>query len=208
MAALTLTSFLSSFSFYIFILFFFSMSHQHRHTIHPMDRTRRDSSMHIDAEDEEAGTILMALAHHADRIINSSHNHNDMNTMKYDEKPKRSNSMSIKNLLEPKPSLPITKQPWTTQETIGYSDNKKGFQAIHPYQKIERKRKSFRRPSQVKLPSNSIHKPKYRKNTTHIHISYRILVHQSSVIRPPYLSNHQNGYLPTHWRPSYPHHIV
>jgi hypothetical protein len=32
--------------------------------------TKREASMDIDAEDEEAGTILMALAQHAERILN------------------------------------------------------------------------------------------------------------------------------------------
>jgi hypothetical protein len=39
----------------------------------PFSKVKRETSMDIDAEDEEAGTILMALAQHAERILNHPH---------------------------------------------------------------------------------------------------------------------------------------
>ncbi|OBZ90535.1 hypothetical protein A0J61_01429 [Choanephora cucurbitarum] len=52
--------------------------------------------MEIDAKDKEAGTILMALAQHASRI----RSHSALDTI--EEKPTKSRSMSIRNLLDDK----------------------------------------------------------------------------------------------------------
>ncbi|KAI8877325.1 hypothetical protein K501DRAFT_43451 [Backusella circina FSU 941] len=68
--------------------------------------------MDIDADDEEAGTILMALAQDSER----RRSQNEKIHAFYDEKPSRSHSMSIKNLLDTDHSMASTQpSPYTSQ---------------------------------------------------------------------------------------------
>lgn len=43
--------------------------------------------------------------------------------------------------------------------------------------------KSFRHPSTVRIPINTNKSIKHKRNTTHIHISYRIYAHRTSLTR-------------------------
>ncbi|KAI9346349.1 hypothetical protein BD770DRAFT_446737 [Pilaira anomala] len=142
--------------------------------------TNPTNLMEIDAEDEEAGTILMSLAQHASRL----RNHPSFNPTAYDEKPARSNSMSIRNLLDPETDasiIPPHVSPYhsLSSESKPTFNNKKGFQIC-----IAPRTKSFRHPSTVRMPIHTNKPIKYKRNTTHIHISYRIYAHRTSLTRP------------------------
>ncbi|KAG2205962.1 hypothetical protein INT47_005280, partial [Mucor saturninus] len=148
----------------------------------------KNKPLDIDAEDEEAGTILMSLAQHANRIHTT-----------YDEKPARSNSMSIRNLLGSESDASIISPHVSLSTESIYHENrrnsKKGFQICitprrnstlvdgHPIME-DRRTKSFRHPSNVRLPVNKPAKSKYKRSTAHIHISYRIHAHRTYLARP------------------------
>jgi hypothetical protein len=53
----------------------------------------------------------------------------------------------------------------------------------HNQQPQQRRKQSFRHPSTVRIPLANNNKPlmKYKRNTTHIHISYRIHAHRQSL---------------------------
>ncbi|GAA5795166.1 hypothetical protein HPULCUR_000520 [Helicostylum pulchrum] len=172
--------------------------------------TANPSLMEIDAEDEEAGTILMSLAQHANRIRNHP---SSSNTAAYDEKPARSNSMSIRNLLDPETDasiIPPHVSPYhslSSESKPTFNNNKKGFQiCIAPR---TNNNKSFRHPSTVRIPININRSIKHKRNTTHIHISYRIYAHRTSLTRSyetsPYPSAFRAPSNQYQWNPPHPH---
>ncbi|KAI8387456.1 hypothetical protein BD560DRAFT_382553 [Blakeslea trispora] len=159
--------------------------------------------MDIDAEDKEAGTILMALAQHANRI----RSHSTLGTI--EEKPTQSRSMSIRNLLDdsnpnrasglvsPHRSLSSGAKPF--YESRRQNSLKKGIkiclaqrntymneepeEEVKPSTVYHRKNVSsvsFRHPDIVKTIMRKPTAKSIRKNTLHIHISYRIHAHITS----------------------------
>ncbi|KAG2228817.1 hypothetical protein INT48_006021 [Thamnidium elegans] len=156
------------------------------------------SLMEIDAEDEEAGTILMSLAQHANRI----RNHPSSNTA-YDEKPARNpetDASIIPPHVSPYHSLSSESKPT-------FNNNKKGFQiCIAPR---TNNNKSFRHPSTVRIPIHTNKSIKHKRNTTHIHISYRIYAHRTSLTRSyetsPYPSAFRAPPNQYQWNTPHPH---
>ncbi|EPB89684.1 hypothetical protein HMPREF1544_03483 [Mucor circinelloides 1006PhL] len=65
----------------------------------PYAKSSKETTMEIDAKDEEAGTILMALSQHATRMRSNSMNNDRNATATASATTARSNSMSIRNLL-------------------------------------------------------------------------------------------------------------
>ncbi|KAI8068133.1 uncharacterized protein B0P05DRAFT_573627 [Gilbertella persicaria] len=131
----------------------------------PNDPSPYQKKLDMDAEDKEAGTILMALAHHKSQF----------------KKPTSHHAMSIRHLLaglddDTHHSSRITSGPVSNPfyESRRQSNLKKGFKICLS----QRGPVSFRHPSTVSFKKPSTKSP--RKSTTHIHISYRIHAHKLS----------------------------
>ncbi|KAK4516618.1 uncharacterized protein ATC70_011593 [Mucor velutinosus] len=173
----------------------------------PYAKSSKETMMEIDAKDEEAGTILMALSQHATRIRSNSVSNDRNATIKAaaaastSAMTARSNSMSIRNLLDNETSssteIPSIRpyQSISTGYKPRYETRRKGFQicltqrsAVSTDEDMyhhRRKQRSFSRyPNNH---NNNHHHSKYhpvlkiRGNTAHIHISYRIHAHQASL---------------------------
>ncbi|RCI05248.1 hypothetical protein CU098_008264 [Rhizopus stolonifer] len=117
-------------------------------------------SQPMDAEDQEAGSILMNLAKHASRAHPATPS----------EKPKRSHSMSIRNLIDTEPNV----TPYSSLST-GHSlcdSPQRRYQV--PFQP-----KAFKAPSITRTPPPIKPTPiKVRRNSIHIHLSYKIHAHK------------------------------
>ncbi|KAL9540837.1 hypothetical protein MBANPS3_009468 [Mucor bainieri] len=170
----------------------------------PYEKSSKETMMEIDAKDEEAGTILMALSQHATRIRSNSVN-NDRSAAAAaaaSAMTARSNTMSIRNLLvdnETSSSVEAASiRPYQSVSTgykPHYEARRKGFQicltqrsAVSTDEDMyhhRRKQRSFSRyPSSRNHSNNQVkYHPvlKIRGNTAHIHISYRIHAHQVSL---------------------------
>ncbi|GAN08357.1 hypothetical protein MAM1_0201c07866 [Mucor ambiguus] len=169
----------------------------------PYAKSSKETMMEIDAKDEEAGTILMALSQHATRIrSNSLNNDRSATAAAASAMTARSNSMSIRNLLvdnETSSSADIPSirpyQSVSTSYKPHYETRRKGFQicltqrsAVSTDEDMyhhRSKQRSFSRYP-INHNNNNSHAKyhpvlKIRGNTAHIHISYRIHAHQVSL---------------------------
>lgn len=179
--------------------------------------------MEIDAEDAEAGNILMALKNHQFNMNPSS-----SSSSTYDEKPTRSNSMSISNLLDsesdssmlpphisPYHSLSSESKPLFHHNEARRNSVKKGFQICITPRRSSTTRidhhhhihkspplKSFRPANSVRIPINGKSKShlKYKRNTIHIHISYRIHAHRASLSSRPIYERYETSPYPSAFR--------
>ncbi|CAO0791384.1 unnamed protein product [Mucor circinelloides] len=167
----------------------------------PYAKSSKETTMEIDAKDEEAGTILMALSQHATRMRSNSMNNDRNATATASATTARSNSMSIRNLLDNETSssaeIPSMRphQSVSTSYKSHYESRRKGFQiCLTPRSTIStdedmyhhrHKQRSFSRyPINHHHHNNSSrYHPvlKIKGNTAHIHISYRIHAHQVSL---------------------------
>ncbi|KAL9543813.1 hypothetical protein PS6_009076 [Mucor atramentarius] len=102
----------------------------------PYAKSSKETTMEIDAKDEEAGTILMALSQHATRMRSNSVNNDRNATATASAMTARSNSMSIRNLLvdnETSSSAEIPSmrphQSVSTGYKPHYESRRKGFQS-------------------------------------------------------------------------------
>ncbi|OAD02854.1 hypothetical protein MUCCIDRAFT_109701 [Mucor lusitanicus CBS 277.49] len=173
----------------------------------PYAKSSKDTMMEIDAKDEEAGTILMALSQHATRIRSHSVNNDRSATAAAaaaaSAMAARSNSMSIRNLLVDNETssgaeIPSIRpyQSVSTGYKPHYETRRKGFQicltqrsAVSTDEDMyhhRRKQRSFSRYPihHTNHNNHSKYHPvlKIRGNTAHIHISYRIHAHQASLV--------------------------
>ncbi|CAO3626848.1 unnamed protein product [Mucor fragilis] len=168
----------------------------------PYAKSSKETMMEIDAKDEEAGTILMALSQHATQLRSNSVNNDNSATAAASATTARSSSMSIRNLLDNETSssteMPSIRpyQSVSTGYKPHYETRRKGFQicltqrsAVSTDEDMyhhRRKQRSFSRYPIINHHSNSNHAKyhpvlKIRGNTAHIHISYRIHAHQVSL---------------------------
>ncbi|CAO3639189.1 unnamed protein product [Mucor hiemalis] len=128
--------------------------------------------------------------------------------------PTRSNSMSISNLLDsesdssmlpphilPYHSLSSESKPLFQHNEARRNSVKKGFQICITPRRSSTTRidhinksplKSFRPANSVRIPINGKSKShlKYKRNTIHIHISYRIHAHRASLTTRPIVSEY------------------
>ncbi|KAL0138473.1 Sodium/calcium exchanger protein-domain-containing protein [Mucor lusitanicus] len=151
----------------------------------PYAKSSKDTMMEIDAKDEEAGTILMALSQHATRIRSHS-SATAAAAAAASAMAARSNSMGIR----PYQSVSTGYKPH-------YETRRKGFQicltqrsAVSTDEDMyhhRRKQRSFSRYPihHTNHNNHSKYHPvlKIRGNTAHIHISYRIHAHQASLYK-------------------------
>ncbi|RCH95047.1 hypothetical protein CU097_007121 [Rhizopus azygosporus] len=109
-----------------------------------LEKPKASQHMDIDAEDEEAGTILVALAKQANRMNSNI----KLPSIMLTEKPTRSHSMSIKNLIDTE-STDVT-------PCSSYSTGHDFYQS------------SQRQTLELKI----------RRSSIHVHISYKIHAHK------------------------------
>ncbi|CAO3639192.1 unnamed protein product [Mucor hiemalis] len=138
--------------------------------------------------------------------------------------PTRSNSMSISNLLDsesdssmlpphilPYHSLSSESKPLFQHNEARRNSVKKGFQICITPRRSSTTRidhinksplKSFRPANSVRIPINGKSKShlKYKRNTIHIHISYRIHAHRASLTTRPIYERYETSPYPSAFR--------
>ncbi|KAI8636259.1 hypothetical protein BD408DRAFT_426443 [Parasitella parasitica] len=160
----------------------------------PYAKANTDTAMDIDAKDEEAGSILMALSQHAARIRSNS-THDKQPIAASSMITGRSNSMSIRNLLDNETLA--DKPPIRPYQSVStgykpyYESRRKGFQICLAQRSTvstdedmyhhRRKQRSLGRHPTNQSCAKHYRPLKIKGNTAHIHISYRIHAHQASL---------------------------
>ncbi|CEI87720.1 hypothetical protein RMCBS344292_02129 [Rhizopus microsporus] len=138
-----------------------------------LEKPKASQHMDIDAEDEEAGTILVALAKQANRMNSNI----KLPSIMLTEKPTRSHSMSIKNLIDTESTDVTPCSSYSTGHDFYQSSQR---QTLVPYQS-----NAFKQPDIMKeayklstSSSSSTQALKIRRSSIHVHISYKIHAHK------------------------------